>query len=54
MYIIGGKDLKNIENTLNDYITFNPSIETELIDNCKQYPHIEQAEAFASLCSIYL
>lgn len=54
MYIIGGKDLKNIENTLNDYVTFNPSIETELIDNCKQYPHIEQTEAFASLCSIYL
>lgn len=54
IYIIGGKDLKDIENTLHDYITFNPSIEAELIGNCKQYPHIEQTEAFASLCSIYL
>lgn len=47
IYIIGGKDLKDIENTLHDYITFNPSIEAELIGNCKQYPHIEQTEAFA-------
>ena len=54
MYIIGGKDLKDINNTLKDYVSFNPSIETELVDNCKQYPHIERPEAFASLCSIYL
>lgn len=54
MCIIGGKDQKDIENILEDYVSFNPSIETELIDNCKQYPHIEQPESFASLCSIYL
>lgn len=54
MCIIGGKDQKDIKNILADYVSFNPSIETELIDNCKQYPHIEQPESFASLCSIYL
>ena len=52
--IIGGKDEKNIRETLEDYVYCNPSIETELMDNCMQYPHIEQPEAFSSLCSIYL
>ena len=54
MYIIGGKDLKDIEHTMEDYVTINPSIETELVANCKQYPHIEQTDAFSALCSIYL
>ena len=54
MCIIGGKDFKDIEHTMKDYVTFNPSIETELVDNCKQYPHIEQTDAFSALCSIYL
>ena len=52
--IIGGKDEKNIQETLEDYVYCNPSIETELMDNCMQYPQIEQPEAFSSLCSIYL
>lgn len=52
--IIGGKDFKDIEHTMKDYVAFNPSIETELVDNCKQYPHIEQTDAFSALCSIYL
>ena len=54
MYIIGGKDLKDIEHTMEDYVAINPSIETELVANCKQYPHIEQTDAFSALCSIYL
>ncbi len=54
MSIIGGKDLKDIEDTIKDYVAINPSIETELVDNCKQYPHIEQTDAFSDLCSIYL
>lgn len=54
MCIIGGKDLKDIEHTIEDYVAINPSIETELVDNCKQYPHIEQTDAFSTLCSIYL
>lgn len=54
MYIIGGKDLKDIEHTIEDYVSINPSIETELVDNCKQYLHIEQTDAFSALCSIYL
>ena len=54
MCIIGGKDLKDIEDTIKDYVAINPSIETELVDNCKQYPQIEQTDAFSDLCSIYL
>lgn len=54
MCIIGGKDLKDIEDTIKDYVAINPSIETELVDNCKQYPHIEQTDVFSDLCSIYL
>ena len=54
MCIIGGKDLKDIEHTIEDYVSINPSIETELVDNCKQYTHIEQTDAFSALCSIYL
>lgn len=54
MYIIGGSDQKDIQDTLDAYVGYNPSIETEIIDHCKYYPHIEKTEEFASLCSIYL
>lgn len=54
MYIIGGRDMNDIINTQESYVYYNPSIETELIDHCKAYPHSEQPEALLSLCSIYL
>lgn len=54
MYIIGGRDMEDIINTQEAYVFYNPSIETELIDHCKAYPHIEQPEELLSLCSIYL
>jgi pimeloyl-ACP methyl ester carboxylesterase len=54
MYIIGGGEAPGIREVLDAYVACNPSIETELIENCKQYPHIEQPEEFLSLCSIYL
>ncbi len=52
--IIGGEGQKDIEHIMDSYTFYNPSIETELIGDCKQYPHIEQKEAFEMLCSIYL
>lgn len=54
MYIIGGRDIDDIVNTEEAYVYYNPSIETELIDHCKYYPHIEQPDELLSLCSIYL
>ena len=52
--IIGGRDQDDIINTQEAYVYYNPSIEIELIDHCKAYPHIEQPEEVLSLCSIYL
>lgn len=52
--IIGGEAQNDIEDIMDSYVFHNPSIETELIADCKQYPHIEQPEAFAALCSVYL
>lgn len=52
--IIGGKSQNDIEDIMDSYVFYNPSIETELITDCKQYPHIEQPEAFETLCSVYL
>ena len=54
MVIIGGRDVKDIVDTQESYVFYNPSIETELVDHCKCYPHIEQPDEFLSLCSIYL
>lgn len=54
MYIIGGKEENDIQETLDSYVFYNPSIETDIIKNSKHYPHIEQPEEFLSLCSIYL
>lgn len=54
MYIIGGMEQKDIQDTLESYVYYNPSIETETIENCKYYPHTEQPEEFLSLCSVYL
>ena len=54
IYIIGGRDKDDIVSTQEAYVYYNPSIETELIDHCKSYPHIEQPDELLSLCSIYL
>ena len=54
MYIIGGRDKDDIVSTQEAYVYYNPSIETELVDHCRCYPHIEQPEEVLSLCSIYL
>ena len=45
---------KDIEDIMDAYVFYNPSIETEKISGCKHYPHIEQKESFLSLCSVYL
>ncbi|MDD3222195.1 MAG: hypothetical protein EOM34_09845 [Clostridia bacterium] len=52
--IVAGAGLSDIEDILDSYVSYNPSIETEIIDNCKRYPHIEQSDSFSNLCSIYL
>lgn len=52
--IIGGREADDMESILESFVSFNPSIETEFINHCKMYPHIEQTENFLNLCSIYL
>ena len=54
MCIIGGERQANICDTLDSYVSCNQSIETEILKNCKAYPHLEQPRAFLNLCSIYL
>lgn len=54
IYLIGGSDQEDIRDIFDSYVVNNPSIETDYVDNCKHYPHIEKTEEFASLCSIYL
>lgn len=52
--ILMGQDLNNVEDILDGYITYNPSIETHIFSNSKHLPQLEHSEAFVSTCEIYL
>lgn len=52
--IIGGEYVKNIEKNMLAYQELNPSIETYIIPDSKQLPHMENSNAFIEICKIFL
>lgn len=54
MYILGGSHEENIKQTIYDYKTLNPIIESDLVEGTKHLPHLEKPEEVFRLCEIYL
>lgn len=53
IYLVGGANVENIEDYLNEYKEYNSSIETVLVPKTKELPHIEQPEKIAELIKTY-
>ena len=54
IYLLGGADLDDMENTLEEYKTYNPAIESVLIPNTKHLPQLESPAAFYEICETFL
>lgn len=54
MYIIGGANVKGMENTIEGYRHFNPAIEAIQIPETKGMPHMERPEKISDICKLYL
>lgn len=54
MYIIGGSDVKGMENTIEGYQHFNPAIEAIQIPETKGMPHMEKPKEILDICKLYL
>ncbi len=54
MYIIGGKELEGMDETIAGYTHFNPAIEAVQIEAAKGMPHMEKPAETADLCKLYL
>jgi ABC-type branched-subunit amino acid transport system substrate-binding protein len=54
IYIISGKKETDIKNTVSEYTSLNPAIETFLITNAKHLPQIEQPGEFVQTVNICL
>ncbi|MBQ7954846.1 MAG: alpha/beta fold hydrolase [Lachnospiraceae bacterium] len=54
IYIIGGKEKDNIETTVDNYIYYNSSIESDYIEKTKHLPHLERPEEVIKLLELYL
>lgn len=53
IYLIGGGAVENMEDRLNEYKDYNPSIETAIVPKTKGLPHLEQPEKIAELIKTY-
>ena len=54
IYLLGGADLDDMENTLEEYKTYNPAIESVLIPDTKHLPQLESPVAFYEICETFL
>ena len=54
MYIIGGANVPDIDRTIEDYVHFNPAIESIQIEETKLLPHMEKPAVTAYICRLYL
>lgn len=54
IYIIGGCFENNINNIIENYSYYNPSIEHFIVNNSKHFPHIESPQTFLEQISIYI
>lgn len=52
--LIGGKEHSYMDDIIDDYITYNPSIEAAYIPNAKYLPQLETPERFVELIKIIL
>lgn len=53
IYLIGGGSVENISDRLNEYKTYNPSIETTMILETKHLPHLEAPGKVQDLIHTY-
>lgn len=54
IFIITGKEKKEHESIIKNYLYYNNSIETAAISNTKQYPHMEAPEIIINQLDIFL
>ncbi len=54
IYIIAGKDKKDIENIVDNYIYYNSAIEAYYIPQSKQLPHLEKPKDMLAALDMYL
>ena len=53
LYLVGGKAIDGIEERLEEYKEYNPSIETLFIPETKELPHLEKPSALCDLVNTY-
>lgn len=54
IYIIGGKEKDNIQTTIDNYMYYNSSIESVLVEKTKHLPHLEKPESVLKHIALYL
>ncbi|MFA9378123.1 MAG: alpha/beta hydrolase [Lachnotalea sp.] len=54
IFVVGGNYQYNINNIIENYLYYNSSIESFIINNSKQYPHIEASVTFLEQVSIFI
>lgn len=54
IYLVGGEQEKEIDDTIEQYTDINPSIETVTIPGTKHLPQLERPEVFVKTIEIYL
>ena len=53
IYVIGSNDVDSGA-VLDEYMAYNPAVETAVIDHTGRLPHMERPEAVTELCGIFL
>lgn len=53
IYIAGGTKEPGIKETIDEYQSLNPAIESSFIEGSKHFPQIEKPEEFFQLCEIF-
>jgi hypothetical protein len=54
IYLIGGNSVNNINNIIENYLYYNPSIENFIINNSKYYPHMESPQTFLEQINVFI
>lgn len=54
IYMIGGEEEKEIHTTIENYIYYNPAIESAFIPYTKHLPHMEAPEKIISYINMFL
>lgn len=54
IHILAGREIPNIENTINEYQYYNPAIEVEYIPYTKELPQLEAPDEILKFINLYL